>query len=56
MRNLVLLSVVIASLMIPILSALSANSRRGFLRAVSIAAAFNLFYLLLLLYVYPHLN
>ena len=56
MRNAVLLSVVFAALTIPILSALSTNSRRGFLRAVSIAAVFNFFYLLALLYVYPYLN
>ena len=56
MRNLVLLSVVIASLSIPILSALSSNSRRGLFRAISIAAVFNFIYLLALLYVYPYLN
>jgi hypothetical protein len=56
MRNLVLLSVVIASMSIPILSALTANSRRGFFRAVSIVAVFNFIYLFALLYVYPYLN
>lgn len=56
MRNVVLLSVVISALVIPVLSATSANSRRGLLRAFSIAAVFNFIYLLALLYVYPYLN
>ncbi len=56
MRNLVLLSVVVGAVAIPVLSSTSSNSRRGFLRALAIAAVFNFVYLLALLYVYPYLN
>jgi len=56
MRNLVMLSVVAGAIAIPILSALGTNPRRSLFQALSIVAAFNLIYLLALIFVYPYLN
>jgi hypothetical protein len=56
MAKLLLLSVIMGTIAIPILTAMEANPRRGLFRAISIVAAFNLLYLLVLLFIYPHLS
>jgi uncharacterized membrane protein len=56
MAKIVLLSVMLGTISIPIFSAMETNKRRGLFHAVSIVAAFNLLYLLVLLFIYPHLS
>ena len=55
MAKLVLMSAVIGAISIPILCAGDTNARRGLFKAVSIVAAFNLLYLFVIRFVYPHL-
>jgi hypothetical protein len=56
MAKLVLLSVMFGTIAIPIVTAMETNKRRGLFHAVSIVALFNLVYLLVILFIYPHLN
>lgn len=56
MQKLILLSVIIASLVIPIRASHAKNAEEGLKRALLQMAAFDLFYLFLLTYVYPHFN
>ena len=54
-QKLLLISVIIASLAIPLWTARDANPRRGLAKAVIVTAAFNLLYLLAVKYLYWHL-
>jgi hypothetical protein len=53
MDKLVLLSVLIALVTIPVLSARDRNQRRGLKRALFLVVAFNLFYMFALRFIYP---
>jgi hypothetical protein len=53
--KLLLLSVVVAMIAVPILSARDANPRRSVKRLLLLITAFNLFYLFALRFIYPHL-
>jgi hypothetical protein len=53
--KLLLLSVVIATIAFPILTARDASAQRGLKRALLLITAFNLFYLFALRFIYPHL-
>jgi hypothetical protein len=50
-----LLSLVIATIAVPILTARDASAQRGLKRALLLITAFNLFYLFALRFIYPHL-
>ncbi|MEO7035148.1 MAG: hypothetical protein ABI548_14620 [Polyangiaceae bacterium] len=56
MQKLVLLSVIIASLVIPIRATHAKNAKQGLKKALVQMAIFNLIYLILVLYVYPRLG
>jgi len=51
-QKLLLISVIIASLAIPLWTARDANPRRGLTKAVVVTAAFDLLYLLAIKYLY----
>lgn len=51
-QKLLLISIIIASVAIPVWTARDANPRRGLRRAVVVTAAFNLLYLLAVKYLY----
>jgi hypothetical protein len=54
--KLLLLSVVIAMVALPILTARDANATRGLKKTLVLVIAFNLLYLFLVRYVYPSLQ
>jgi hypothetical protein len=53
--KLLLLSVVIATIAFPILTARDESVQRGLKRVLLLITAFNLFYLFALRFIYPHL-
>jgi hypothetical protein len=53
--KLVLLSSVIAMFAIPLLAGRARSARRGLRKMILLMVAFNLFYVLALRYIYPHL-
>jgi hypothetical protein len=53
--KLLLLSVVIVTIAFPILTSHDPSAHRGLKRALLLIAAFNLFYLFALRFIYPHL-
>jgi hypothetical protein len=55
MAKLLLLSVVIMMIAIPVLSAQDRSPRRGLQKAILLMIAFNVFYVLAVRYIYPHL-
>ncbi len=55
MAKLLLLSVVIALIAIPVLTARMKNSRRGLQWTIVLIVLFNLFYLFAVRFIYPHL-
>ena len=55
MKKLVLMSLIIALMAVPIRFASDQNPRRGLKRALSLLAAYDVLYVILLKYVYPHL-
>jgi hypothetical protein len=50
-----LLSILIGMIVIPVLVARGANPRQGFRKALLLVLVFNLVYLLVIRFVYPHL-
>ena len=56
MAKLLLLSVVIAMIALPVLTARDRNAKRGLKNALLLVIGFNLLYLLLVRFVYPHLQ
>jgi hypothetical protein len=55
MAKLLLLSVVIMTIAIPVLTAGDRSARRGLQKAILLTIAFNVFYLLAVRFIYPHL-
>ncbi|MEO6238917.1 MAG: hypothetical protein ABIQ52_18125 [Vicinamibacterales bacterium] len=54
MAKLLLLSIVILLIAIPILASRDRNPRRGLKRALLWMLAFNLFYVVIVRFIYPH--
>ncbi len=55
MQKFLLMSILIATVVIPMIAASDRSAIRGFRRAVVWMAAFNLFYLFAIVYVWPRL-
>jgi hypothetical protein len=53
--KLVLLSVIIASIAIPVFAARDANAMRSFKKTVALILAFNMLYVFLVRFIYPRL-
>jgi hypothetical protein len=53
--KLLLLSVVISMVVIPIVTARTIGGRRGLQWAIILIALYNLFYMIAIRYIYPHL-
>ena len=56
MAKLLLLSVIIATIAVPVLTAHEANAMRGLKKAVLLTLFYNLFYLFAVRYIYPRLQ
>jgi hypothetical protein len=55
MAKLLLMSVLIMTVVIPMVTATDRSARRGFKRTILWMVAFNAFYLVAIIYVYPRL-
>lgn len=55
MAKLLLLSILIATVAVPMVAASDQSARRGFRRTILWMVAFNAFYLIAIIYVYPRL-
>ncbi len=55
MAKLLLLSILVATVAVPMVAAADSSARRGFKRTIVWMVAFNAFYLIAIMYVYPRL-
>ena len=56
MQKIILMSVIYATAIIPLLAARDTSARRGLRRAIAWLLAFNVIYLLAVVFLYPHFS
>ena len=56
MQKIILMSVIYATAIIPLLAARDSSARRGLRRAIAWLLAFNVIYLLAVIFLYPHFS